>query len=91
MLESLLQPHDTASEPLDDLIYTCYFLQALYWSLGAGLIESARIVFDAQVKYLASMTSVDEGAEGVAKIGLSNRFVLFCHNLSIEIRFYLFR
>lgn len=54
---------------MDDSIYTCFFLQALYWSLGAGLIEPARIKFDAQVKYLASMTSVDEGADGTAKFG----------------------
>lgn len=73
MLESLLQPYDTVSEPLDDTIYTCFFLQALYWSLGAGLTEPARITFDAQVKYLASMTSVDEGAEGVARIGKMNK------------------
>ena len=73
MLESLLQPYDTVSEPLDDTIYTCFFLQALYWSLGAGLTEPARITFDAQVKYLASMTSVDEGEEGVAKLGKTKK------------------
>ena len=69
MLESLLQPYESSSEALDDTIYTCYFLQALYWSLGAGLTEQARVTFDAQVKYLASMTSVDEGPDGTAKIG----------------------
>jgi hypothetical protein len=69
MLESLLQPYDTVSDPLDDTIYTCYFLQALYWSLGAGLTEPARIIFDAQVKYLASMNSVDEGPSGTTKAG----------------------
>ncbi|CAF4691617.1 unnamed protein product, partial [Rotaria sp. Silwood1] len=67
MLESLLQPYENISDALDDTIYTCYFLQALYWSLGAGLTEQARVTFDAQVKYLASMSSVDEGPDGTAK------------------------
>lgn len=69
VLESLLQPYESVSEPLDDTIYTCFFIQALYWALGAGLTEPARIKFDAQVKYLASMNSVDEGEEGTAKFG----------------------
>lgn len=69
MLDSLLQPYENVSEPLEDIVYTCYFLQALYWSLGAGLTEPARIIFDAQVKYLASMSAVDEGPNGTAKIG----------------------
>ncbi|CAF0863178.1 unnamed protein product [Rotaria sordida] len=67
MLESLLQPYENTSDALEDSIYTCYFLQALYWSLGAGLTEQARVTFDAQVKYLASMNSVDEGPDGTAK------------------------
>ena len=69
MLESLLQPYETSSEPLDDSIYICYFLQALYWSLGAGLTEQSRVIFDGQVKYIASMNSVDEGEDGTAKLG----------------------
>lgn len=90
MLESLLQPYDTGSEPLDDTVYTCYFLQALYWSLGAGLTEPARITFDAQVKYLASMTSVDEGDEGVAKVGKKKRFsssIVFRQFESVQMKF----
>jgi dynein heavy chain len=75
MLESLLQPYESSSEALDDSIYICYFLQALYWSLGAGLTEPARVIFDSQVKYLASMTSVDEGPGGTAKLGM--RKILF--------------
>jgi hypothetical protein len=85
MLESLLQPYDASSDPLDDAIYNCFFLQALYWSLGAGLTEPARIVFDAQVKYLASMNSVDEGENGTAKFGLSlaSKIHLFQGSLSV--------
>ena len=69
MLESLLQPYESSSEALDDTVYICYFLQALYWSLGAGLTEQSRVVFDAQVKYIASMTAIDEGPDGMAKLG----------------------
>jgi dynein heavy chain len=76
MLESLLQPYETSSEALDDSVYICYFLQALYWSLGAGLTEPSRVIFDAQVKYLASMTSIDEGPDGVAKLGKQKNLLL---------------
>ena len=44
MLESLLQPYENSSDALEDTIYTCYFLQALYWSLGAGLITTVSFV-----------------------------------------------
>ena len=41
----------------------CYFLTALYWSLGASLIEDSRIKFDAYVKKLSSLPEVPgEGA-----------------------------
>ena len=36
----------------------CYFLVALYWSLGACLIEESRTKFDTYVKKLASLTEV---------------------------------
>ncbi|CAF1153283.1 unnamed protein product [Adineta ricciae] len=68
MLDSLLQPYENTSEALDANMYTCFFLQALYWSLGAGLTEQARVIFDTQVKYLASINIVDEGPNGTAKM-----------------------
>lgn len=37
-----------------------YFLQALIWSVGAGLLEDGRVKFDAYVKYLSSMIQVPE-------------------------------
>ncbi|GFS12625.1 dynein heavy chain 10, axonemal [Elysia marginata] len=37
-----------------------YFLQALIWSVGAGLLEDGRAKFDGYVKYLASLTQVQE-------------------------------
>jgi len=73
MLESLLQPYENTSDALDDNTYICYFLQALYWSLGAGLTEQARVIFDTQVKYLASINIVDEGPNGTAKVGKRNK------------------
>jgi len=39
-------------------VLECYFLMALYWSLGATLIEESRVKFDSYVKRLASMTEV---------------------------------
>ncbi|BFZ18669.1 hypothetical protein BsWGS_21707 [Bradybaena similaris] len=37
-----------------------YFLQALIWSVGAGLLEDGRVKFDTYVKYLSSMIQVPE-------------------------------
>ena len=45
-------------EVQDPDVLEAYFLQCLYWSLGAGLLEEGRIKFDKYVKYLASMSSV---------------------------------
>ena len=57
MLDSLL-----VREIQEYDVMECFFLQALYWSLGAGLQEDGRLKFDAQVKYLASMPTKDGGA-----------------------------
>lgn len=44
-------------------VLECYFLAALYWSLGASLIEDSRSKFDTYVKRLAALTEVPgEGA-----------------------------
>lgn len=41
----------------------CYFLTALYWSLGAALIEQSRVRFDAYIKKLSGLSEVPgEGA-----------------------------
>ena len=54
LLDSLLVKEMTEFEVLE-----AYFLQAMYWSLGAGLVEEARVKFDNYVKYLASLTTKD--------------------------------
>ena len=64
MLDSLLVKEVTEYAELE-----AYFLQGLYWSLGAGLLEDGRTKFDAQVKYLASMPTKEEDA-GPGKMGL---------------------
>ena len=45
------------SEP-DEL--EAVFLQALYWSIGAGLLVDGRAKLDSYVKYLASATTVQD-------------------------------
>jgi len=58
MLDSLLVKEYTSSDVIEAL-----FLQALYWSLGAGLLEDGRVKFDNYVKYLASMPTNDGDAK----------------------------
>ena len=60
MLDSILLPYEAVKEPFENLIIECIFVQCLYWSLGAGLIEESRIKFDKQVKYYSSMGVVEE-------------------------------
>ena len=67
MLNALLpQPDEEAKEKggpaaglgLSTATLECFFLTALYWSLGACLIEESRVKFDTYVKKLASLTEV---------------------------------
>ena len=55
LLDSLLENEQTDFDILEAI-----FLQALYWSLGAGLLEDGRTRFDNYVKNMASMPTKDE-------------------------------
>lgn len=55
MLDALIE------KEIEDVdVLECYFVEALYCSLGATLLESGRMKFDEYVKRLASMSSVYE-------------------------------
>lgn len=41
-------------------VLECYFLEALYCSLGATLLESGRTKFDEFIKRLSCLTSVND-------------------------------
>lgn len=69
MLESLLLPYENAKEPLDESVLECVFLQALYWSLGAALLEDGQIKFDKQIKYWSAMPAIEEKDGQLAKAG----------------------
>lgn len=58
MLDVLLE-----GEIEDPDLLECYFLEALYCSLGAALLDDGRIKFDECIKRLASLPSAD--TEGV--------------------------
>uniref|UniRef100_A0A2K6C8M7 Dynein axonemal heavy chain 10 n=1 Tax=Macaca nemestrina TaxID=9545 RepID=A0A2K6C8M7_MACNE len=58
MLDALLEGE---IEDLD--LLECYFLEALYCSLGASLLEDGRMKFDEYIKRLASLSTAD--TEGV--------------------------
>ncbi|XP_069475795.1 dynein axonemal heavy chain 10 [Ambystoma mexicanum] len=55
MLDALLE-----KEMDDAAVLECYFIEALYCSLGATLVEAGRIKFDEYMKRLASMPTVSE-------------------------------
>ncbi|XP_015260407.1 PREDICTED: dynein heavy chain 10, axonemal [Cyprinodon variegatus] len=54
-LDALLEKDNSTEDVLE-----CYFLEALYCSLGAALVESARIKFDEFIKRLSCFTIVHE-------------------------------
>ncbi|GCC38840.1 hypothetical protein chiPu_0023161, partial [Chiloscyllium punctatum] len=54
MLDSFLEKEVDNFDVLE-----CYFIEALYCSLGACLLEDGRVKFDDYVKRLASMSAVE--------------------------------
>ena len=62
MLDSLLAPLENVKEPTDELVLECIFMEAVVWSLGAGLPEEPRLRFDKQLKYWSAMQTVDDKA-----------------------------
>lgn len=66
-----------------------FFLQALYWSIGAALLEDGRIKFDAQIKNLAAMSTASDDEKNFAKAGICSNIHL--NNIRIfknEVHFY---
>ncbi|XP_066511362.1 dynein axonemal heavy chain 10-like isoform X1 [Hoplias malabaricus] len=55
MLDALLEPEELSSEELE-----CFFIEALYCSLGATLLESGRKKFDDFIKKLSSLSIVHD-------------------------------
>ncbi|KAL6114194.1 dnah10 [Pungitius sinensis] len=55
-LDALLE-----TESSRDQVLECYFLEALYCSLGATLLENGRIKFDEFIKGLSGLTTVLDG------------------------------
>ncbi|XP_014674920.1 PREDICTED: dynein heavy chain 10, axonemal-like [Priapulus caudatus] len=64
MLDSLLTTDINSPNLLE-----CFFLQSLYWSLGAGLLQDGRKKFDAHVKRLCSLPTVTDDGKIVAGVG----------------------
>ncbi|KAL7391500.1 hypothetical protein ABVT39_010104 [Epinephelus coioides] len=54
-LDALLETESSSAEVLE-----CYFLEALYCSLGATLLENGRIKFDEFIKRLSCLTTVHD-------------------------------
>ena len=65
MLDALVTKEVSEADELE-----CYFLEALYWSIGAGLLEDGRIKFDSQVKNLASLNQVKDEDKTYAGMGM---------------------
>uniref|UniRef100_A0A3Q1G9E8 Dynein axonemal heavy chain 10 n=1 Tax=Acanthochromis polyacanthus TaxID=80966 RepID=A0A3Q1G9E8_9TELE len=54
-LDALIESESSSAEVLE-----CYFLEALYCSLGATLLESSRVRFDEFIKKLSNLTTVHD-------------------------------
>lgn len=83
MLDSLLIKEVAEPDELE-----AFFLQALYWSIGAALLEDGRIKFDAQVKNLAAMSTASDDEKNFAKAGnCSNIHLYNVHIFKNEVHF----
>lgn len=69
MLEALL-----ATEILNPEIIEACFLMAVYWSMGASLIEESRVRFDEFVKGISNLPSTSEDNQ-VAVAGMEFEFI----------------
>ena len=65
MLDSLLVKELGEADELESV-----FIQALVWSIGAGLLEDGRLQFDAQVKSLAAMQNINDDNKHQAGLGI---------------------
>ena len=88
LLDSMLLPYENSKEPMEEVVLECVFVQGLYWSLGAGLPEDARIKFDKQLKYWSTMQSIEETDNQYAKPGeLPSRYPsIFDYFFDIELK-----
>ena len=78
MLDALLTSEVTEFDVLE-----AYFLQALYWSLGAGLLEDGRTRFDNHVKNMAALTSKDDDFASAGRLMRAVRYTSEVgHNVS---------
>ena len=50
-------------------VMEAFFLQAMYWSIGAGLLEDGRVKFDNYIKYVASMVTKNGSERDLAGAG----------------------
>lgn len=57
-LDALLENENSSAEVVE-----CYFLEALYCSLGATLLESDRTRFDEFIKNLSGLSKVHDETE----------------------------
>lgn len=57
-LDALLESENSSAEVLE-----CYFLEALYCSLGATLLENDRVKFDEFIKGISCLTTIYEEKE----------------------------
>uniref|UniRef100_A0A803XMX1 Dynein axonemal heavy chain 10 n=1 Tax=Meleagris gallopavo TaxID=9103 RepID=A0A803XMX1_MELGA len=55
MLEALL-----VAKPDDPDVLECFFLEALYLSLGASLLDAGRVKFDKYIKHISCMSTVHD-------------------------------
>lgn len=77
-LDALLESGTGSAEVLE-----CYFLEALYCSLGATLLETHRQKFDEFIKRLSGLTTVQDEKKlaGPTEIPGKNNFskLYWCH------------
>lgn len=69
MIDALIPARDDPSKQVTGELLECFFLQALYCSLGASLESEGRSQFDEYTKKLCGMSKVEDTVDKKAAIG----------------------
>ena len=77
MLNALLDGNESISAQM----VPAYFLLALTWSLGAGLLEDGRVKFDQYIKHISAVMLIEPSVApaGPGQCSLLHLLLLFTH------------
>jgi hypothetical protein len=69
MIDALIPVQENPSKQVTGELLECFFLEALYYSLGSSLNAEGRSQFDEYTKHLCRMMKMEDTLEQKAAVG----------------------